>query len=79
MLNRNIGGNNRNSIISPNGSAVALVPPGPEAAYGPLHQLPGGGAEGGGPRAGPQPHLLRVGQGGAQLPHAASTGHARDR
>ena len=51
---------------------------GAEAAHGPLHELPGGGVEGGGQRAGTQPHLLRVCQRSAELQNAAGAGYARD-
>lgn len=57
-------------------ASVTPLLPGEEAAHGPLCELPGGGAEGGGPRSGTRPHLLRLRQRGAQLPHATCTGDA---
>lgn len=58
---------------------IVFTPLGEKAAHRPLCKLPGRGAEGCGPWSGAQPHLLRVCQRGAQLPHAACTGHARNR
>lgn len=58
---------------------VTPLPPGEEAAHRPLCELPGGGAEGRGPRSGAQPHFLRLCQRGPQLPNAACAGHAGDR
>lgn len=57
----------------------SFLPPGEEAAHRPLCELPGGGTESVGSRTGARPHLLRLRQRSAQLPHAARTGHAWDR
>lgn len=56
-----------------------VVPPGPQAAHGPMHQLPGGRAGRGGPGPGRRPHLLRLCQGGAAGSGAEGSGDARSR
>lgn len=55
---------------------VAPCCPGEEAAPGPLCELPGRGAEGGGSGRGRGEGLLCLGQGGSELQDAASAGHA---
>ncbi len=55
------------------------LPLGEEAAHRPLCKLPGRWAEGCRPRSGTEPHFLCLRQRGAQLPHAACAGNARNR
>lgn len=68
----------KQQLEKPNMKMTSLLS-GEEAAHRPLCQLPGWGAEGCGPWAGAQTHLFHLCQRGAQLSHAACTGHAWNR